>query len=286
MPPRIGIDSYSYHRLLGEIRPGEEAPWSSFRRGSLDAIEHALALGVDGVSLETCFLPSLDELDRGWLRDVARELEVVLAWGHRHGLEFGANPEALADLLAWLDCARAVGCSLVRCVAASPGFRGRAPVAEQIELTVEPLAIACARARELGLRLALENHGDLTAAELLELVERVGDDALGVCFDTANALRLGEDPAAAAALLAPRVRLVHLKDVEAMTPATDPVAGPCSVPFGDGAVPLGDVLARLERAGFAGLVCVEIGQLAGGMDELALIERSVAWLQDYESSNG
>jgi sugar phosphate isomerase/epimerase len=284
-PLRLGIDSYSYHRLLGEPRPGEAPPPRPFEHGSLEVIAHAAALDVDGVSLETCFLPPRDELELRELLDAAGPLELVLAWGHRHGLEFGASPGALADLLDWLELAPALGCGLVRCVAASPGFRGRAPVAEQIERTVAPLAAAAARARELGLRLAVENHGDLRADELLELVERVGDEALGVCLDTANALRVGDDPLEAVEALTSRTLMVHLKDVEPIGPGIDPVAGPCSVPYGEGAIPVASVLATLESSGFGGLVCVELGQLGPDADELELVARSVAWLRDYLTSS-
>jgi len=266
---RIGIDSYSYHRLLGEIRPGQTEPPLRWRPG--DVVRHAVALGVDGVSLETCFLDRHAPIDAG-------PLEVVIAWGHRHGLEYGANPDALRDLLDWLELAAASGCRLVRCVAASPAFRGRPYLG-----SAEPLAVAAARARELGLELALENHGDLRAAEVLELVERVGD-GLGVCFDTANAVRVGDDPVEAAALVAPFVRMVHLKDVEPLERVSDPVAGPCSVPYGEGVVDVAAVLATL--AGFDGLVCVELGQLAPGADELALVKDGATWLRRYASSNG
>src|SRR6266851_3065974 len=70
------------------------------------------------------------------------------------------------------------------------------------------------RGRASWVSSSRSNHGDLRAAEVLELVERVGDDSLGVCFDPANALRVGDDPVEAAALLAPLTRMVHLKDVE------------------------------------------------------------------------
>jgi sugar phosphate isomerase/epimerase len=267
--------------LLGELRTGETPAMSTLERGSLDVLAHAVGLGVDGVSLETCFLPPLRELDPAALLDAAGPLELVVAWGHRHGLEYGASPAALADLLEWLELAPALGCRIVRCVAASPPFRGRAAVVEQIAATVEPLATAAARARELGLRLAVENHGDLRAAELLKLVDCVGDEALGVCLDTANALRVGDDAAEAAALLAPLTLMVHLKDVEPITPATDPVAGPCSVPYGEGVIPVEAILATLRNAGFAGLACVELGQLAQDADERALVESAVAWLRAY-----
>jgi sugar phosphate isomerase/epimerase len=279
---RIGIDSY--HRLFGEVRPGETTPARSFALGSLDAVEHARSLAVDGVSLETCFLDPPDAFDPEALRDAAGPIELVVAWGHRHGLEYGESEAALADLLRWLGIAAELECRLVRCVVASPAFRGRDPVEVQLERTVRPLALAAARARELGLRLAVENHGDLRARELLELVERVDDDALGVCLDTANAVRVGDDAVEAATLLAPLTWMVHLKDVEPMEHVTDPVAGPRSVPYGAGVVPVAEVLRALASSD--ALVCVELGQLGGGDDELALVEQGVAWLRAYASSNG
>jgi 3-oxoisoapionate decarboxylase len=266
---RIGIDSYSYHRLLGEVRPGEDPPPRGFELD--DVLAHALELGVDAVSLETCFLERpLVLANHG--------LELVLAWGHPHGLEFGASDAALDDLLGWLEAAPALSCRLVRCVAASPRFRDER---DRVARSVTPLRIAAARARELGLTLALENHGDLAAAEIAELLELV--EGLGVCFDTANAVRVGDDPLEAARLLAPWTKLVHLKDVEPPDARTDPIAGPRSVPYGEGVVPVRDVLDALAADT---LVCVELGQLAPGADELELVEHSVEWLRAHASSNG
>jgi sugar phosphate isomerase/epimerase len=281
---RIGIDSYSYHRLFGEIRRGETAPARSFAPGSIEAVRHARSLGVDAVSLETCFLQPPGLLDPAALRAEAGSMELVVAWGHRHGLEYGASEAALQSLLEWIDVAGALGCRLVRCVAASPAFRGREPVAAQVARTVRPLTLAARRAGEVGARLALENHGDLRAHELLDLVAEVDDDALGVCFDTANAVRVGDDVVAATRLLAPLTWMVHLKDVERMETVTDPVAGPRSVPYGAGVVPVAGVLDALGPRD--ALVCVELGQLGDGDDELVLVEQSVAWLRDYASSNG
>src|SRR5581483_2794189 len=135
-------------------------------------------------------------------------------------------------------------------------------------------------------RLAIENHGDLSAAELVELLDLVGDETLGVCFDTANALRVGDEPRAAARQLAARTQLVHLKDVEPLALVDDPVAGPRSVPYGEGVIPVAEVLRVMEDAGYGGLVCVELGQLVCGADELELVEASVAWLRRYASSKG
>jgi sugar phosphate isomerase/epimerase len=282
LPPRvrIGVDSYSYHRLLGELRPGEPPAMDRFRSGDLDVIREARALGVDGVSLETCFLDPPDRLDAAALSAAADSLEVVLAWGAPHGLEFGASRGALADLLAWISLAPAAGCGLLRIVVGGPRLRGREPVEQQLERTVAPLVAACEGAAAAGVALALENHGDLTAAELLELLERVGHPALGVCFDTVNAVRVGDDALEAARLLGGRVRMVHLKDCEPLDRVADPVAGPRSVPFGEGVIPLESVLEELRRAGFDALVCVELGQLGPGDDERALVAACVEWLRE------
>ena len=52
--------------------------------------------------------------------------------------------------------------------------------------------------------------------------------------------------------------------------------------LGEGIGPLPELLAILERAGFDGPVCVELASLGGGpVDELAMIERSVAWLRAH-----
>src|ERR1700709_800513 len=95
---RVAVDTYSYHRLLGEIRPGEDDPGERFARGSLDAIAHCRALGADGISLETCFLDAPGTLDVPELAEAAGPLELTLAWGHPDGLGFGEIPGALDDL--------------------------------------------------------------------------------------------------------------------------------------------------------------------------------------------
>jgi sugar phosphate isomerase/epimerase len=272
---RVGVDTYSYHRLLGEIRPGEDDPGERLRRGTLDAIEHCRSLGVDAVSLETCFLAAPAGLDIGALQDEAGPLELVLAWGHPDGLAFGEAPEALDDLLSWIAVAPRISCSLVRLVAGSPRVRRDGEVHEQIARTVAPLRRAAEAAVEAGVELAVENHADLRAAELCELLEQVASPAVGVCLDTANALRVGDDPIDAAMVLAPWVRMLHLKDCEA---ADGSATGPRSVAYGRGVVPLEAVLAAVSPTD--PLTCVELGHLGPGpVDERALVADGVAWLR-------
>jgi len=277
---RIGIDSYSYHRLLGELRAGEVPAAERFAAGDLDPIREARALGVDGVSLETCFLKPPDRLDTAALAGAAGPLEVVFAWGAPNGLAFGHDEAALPALHAWLTLAASLGHRVMRIVVGGPSLRGREPVADQLERVAPPLSEAARLAETAGVTLALENHGDLTAGELDSLLGRVGSPALGVCFDAANALRVGDDPVAAVHLLLPAIHMVHLRD-SGPPEGVDPVAGPPSVPYGTGVVPIDGVLRALAAGGFDGLVCAEVAQVAPGVDERVLVAEYVGWLREH-----
>ena len=132
---RVGIDTYSYHRFFGEIREGEEDPgthWTTW-----DFLSRAAELGVDGVSLETCYL-DLDDLDfRERLALTVDEagLEAVLAWGHPGGLEMGTSQERLEDLLRVIDIAAAMGVPLVRMVVGTFTHWGKEPPHVSVERT-------------------------------------------------------------------------------------------------------------------------------------------------------
>jgi sugar phosphate isomerase/epimerase len=251
--------------LLGELRRGEPDPGWRLADGGPAVVEEARRAGAEAVSLETCFLDGPVSADG---------LAVVYSWGAPNGLEFGASEAGLADLLAWIE--RAEGTPLMRIVIAGPALRGREPIEVSLERTVRPLQAAAEAARAAGMQLAVENHGDVTAAELQWLLDRV---EVRVCFDTANALRVGDDVLEATELLAARIEMIHLKDVEPLTPDMDPVAGPGSVAYGTGVVPVEAVLDKLR---FDGLVCVELGQLGSGDDdEREMVAAGVGWLRAY-----
>lgn len=277
---RIGIDSYSYHRLLGEVRPGETPPGRRFGHGSLEVVDAARRLGADAVSLETAFLPAPGDVDAGALLRAAGAMDVIIAWGHPDGLRWGEDAAALEDLLAWIRLAPRLRCRLVRLVVAGPRLP-RDGDARRLERAAAAVARAVQEARRHGVALALENHADLTAAELAELAR--GCPGLGVCLDTANARRMGDDPVAAARLLAPYVRMVHLKDCAA-DDGGDPVAGPASVPYGDGVIDVGGVLDALGERVDDLAVCVELAQIPPDGDEHELVAQGIRWLRAWRDN--
>ena len=64
-----------------------------------------------------------------------------------------------------------------------------------------------------GVRLAVENHKDLRADELVALLKKLGSDHVGVCVDTGNSMALLEDPMDVVEALAPLAITTHFKDM-------------------------------------------------------------------------
>lgn len=273
---KLGIDSYSFHRFFGDVRPGESVVEERFPRGSLDVIGVAHRLAANSVSLQTCFLPFPSPSDVAELRRALGAIELVIAWGHPDGLAFGGAEGAAEDLRRWIAVAPALGCELVRLVAGNSGTdrRGR-----PFEFLAGALSQAVEAARSSGTQLALENHADLTVSEIERLLVLVGDPRLGVCLDTANALRVGDDPLDATMRLLPHLRMVHLKDVQGGP--FERSVGPRSVPYETGVVPVREIVATLAESKFAGHVIVELGYLGGGhVDEEALLTACFDWLAE------
>lgn len=280
---RAGIDSYSYHRLYGEVRPGEaprsEEPWPPDPR---PVVEHALQLGVDDLFLETCYLPPPGTLSV----EPPASLRIGFSWGHpwpagaHHGLDGGRSPAAEADLADWIAAAARHGHRLMRITLGSPASRGTEPASELIARLIDPVRRAADRAAAHGLTLAIENHGDLRAAELVEVIERVERPNLAVTLDNVNLIRVGDDMLDGVRRLAPWTALVQLKDHLPGDPTV--VGDPVCTALGAGVAPLEAILDLLVAAGFDGPVCVELASLGPGrVDELELIERSVDWLRAH-----
>ena len=237
--PLIGVDSFAYHRWFGE-----RLEWEDPRPERWDAhgfLRRASEHGADGVSLQTVHLtaPMVDAVAAD---AVARRLDLVLAWGHRSGLEGGANPTRLDDAMLWLDLAAAAGCRLVRIVCGDQTW-WPAPVEERLDRLVPQVAAIATRAASFGVDIAIENHADLIVADLVTLVERVECDNVGICFDLGNAARVGDDVLDAAARASALVRMVHVKDIRLQPDSIgDPAGWWPTAPLGRGDLPFAEAL--------------------------------------------
>jgi sugar phosphate isomerase/epimerase len=277
---KLAIDSYCYHRYFGEVYPGlQTAPDRSMT--VWDFLRRAVRLGVEGVSLEACYLPAGDNgfLDR--LRDAldASGLERVWAWGHPNGLESGTNRAAAKDLIRNLDHARRIGAGVMRIVGGSRRSRPDRWSVHKRRL-VRMLSGPVKAAQDHGIVLAIENHIDLLADEMVELLTTIDSPWLGVCLDTANNLRLFEDPLVVARALAPWARATHIKDVSVLRGDPKQFAFWPSVPLGEGLVDIAAIVGMLRKAKYKGLLAIEVDFLHPdyGAEDRA-VARSVTYLR-------
>jgi sugar phosphate isomerase/epimerase len=257
---KVAIDSYCYHRYFGEVYAGLQEPVDRTMT-VWDFLDRARRLGVAGVSLESCFLPTeADFLLR--LRDRLDSFgfERVWAWGHPDGLRSGTDHQAARDLVAHLGHARQVGAGVMRIVGGSRRTRP-ASFAQHKRRLGGMLRKLLPAAEDRGVVLALENHIDLTADEMVDLVGTLDSPWLGVCLDTGNNLRLHEDPVVVAAKLASLARATHIKDIGVRKGDPREFAFWPSVPLGKGLVDLGRVIGLLQEAGYKGLLAIEVDYL-------------------------
>ncbi len=281
---KIGIDSYCFHRFFGEVYDGQPPPGQPMAME--DFLAFAVELGVDGVSLESCFFPSMEN---SWFVELRAQLDDydldrVYAWGHPTGLEDGTNRSALEDLVAQIANADLIGAEVMR-VTPGPGpndwrYEPRQP---RLEVLAGWFQEAAREAGRRGIRLAAENHGDHTAKEMLWLVEAVGSPYFGVNFDTGNFVRLLDDPVAAMEKLAKHVFATHIKDVKVRSDVS-PAAWFffSSTPVGEGLIDMGQIVRLLVEAGYDGLLAVEIDHLHPDYryDEHLAVRQSIAELRN------
>lgn len=272
---KIGIDNYCYHKRY-EVEASSSKRWTT-----LDFIQRAKELQVDGVSIETCFFESFQKSYLEKLRNALDEanMERVLAWGHPSGLEGGKNLKAAEDLKSHFETTKILGARVMRIVASSWRFRHESHK-DQVDKVSEILKPIADIATSYDIKMALENHIDFTSDEVLEILNRVGSKHLGVNFDTGNALRMLEDPIEATRKLAPYTLSTHIKDIGIGKGSPQNRDFWLSVPLGKGVIDIPEVVSILKSVGYNGLLNVEVDVLRWDWpDEDVAVEESVKYLK-------
>ena len=281
-PMKVGIDSYCFHRFLGEVYPMQRPAPQPHTMDSV--LERAKELGCDGISLESCFFPEFSEKYLTGLRRKLDDLgfDRIYAWGHPDGLEAGGNAAAKAEMLAHIEYARLIGAPVMRVVGSSLMFRF-APHEPQLKILAEWFREATQIAARHGIRLAVENHIDYNSDEILWLIQQVGSEYFGVNLDTANFLRVLDDPVEATRKLAPHVFATHVKDIRPVKGVSvrDWYYFSC-VAAGEGLIEIDKIAQILKDAGYTGFLAFETDmphpEYAGREEEM--VAKSVRYLKD------
>lgn len=174
------------------------------------------------------------------------------------------DPSVVALLIMLLTSAERAGIPLV----GLPLVEGNTPeTPEQHDIVAENISHALALA-DVGTKIALE--ADLPAERIIALVEDIGSERVGVCYDTGNAMTFGFDAGADIRALGKRLFEIHFKDRIKGTRQ--------SVYLGEGSVNFPDVFAALKEVGYDGLAILQAWR---GEEYLADSKRQFEFLMDF-----
>jgi 3-oxoisoapionate decarboxylase len=241
---RIGFDHYT----IGHRQLSAEATLEFAQAHKLEGVQFLEPAVIDG---------ALDSERLAAFRSRADTMGLFLEVGlpspnpvrRMRELERAVEPaEHARELRKHVEAVAALGCKHARAYVGDRHDRFRTDVRwpDQCSLTLDVLKRLTPCLRDLGVRVALETHADLTFDELLSLVDALGSEVAGVTLDTGNlAMRL-EDPLEGVERLAPHVLATHVKDAALAFTAR----GLCwqARPVGSGILPIPDMLAALHAA--------------------------------------
>lgn len=250
---RLGIGSYTLTWACGV--PGHRPPRPLT---ALALCRRAQRLGVGVVQLcENIAFPRSE-----WAAVEATGLSIEIG---ARGLRSGALEAA------W-SAAQYFQSPFVRLVIDSPGHEPSP--AEALRL-LQPWA---ARARETGIRLAIENHDRFPAAVLADLVEKLGPDAAGVTLDTVNSFGAAEGVEHVVRTLAPHALSLHIKDFIIKRVPSQMGFTVEGCPAGEGMLNPARVLEALRASGRDPNVIIELWTPEAETLE-ATILREAAWTE-------
>jgi sugar phosphate isomerase/epimerase len=189
-------------------------------------------------------------------------------------------------MIRHIEHAAAIGAPVMRVVGSSLMFRF-APHEPQLKILAESFRRAALIAGRKGIRLAVENHIDYDSEEIKWLIDAVDSEYFGVNLDTANFVRVLDDPVEATRKLAKHVFATHVKDVV-------PVKGVSvrewyyfsSVAAGKGLVQIREIAQLLKDAGYKGFLAFETDMPHPDYEdqEERMIEESVQYLKETASN--
>lgn len=219
---KLGLGSYAFRWSIGIKDQQPPRPMTA-----MEVLEAAHAHGLSVVQ----YADNLP-LDR-----LSAEEHLALkarADGYGMTLELGTQSFDAAELARYIPIGERIGSNILR-------------VALDAEDALIPVRELAAQIRELlpegkraGLRFAIENHFNYPSPRMVELLDTVADEALGVCLDVANSICAGEWPMTTVRMLAPYTINLHFKDYQ-ITP------DPYGVGFRIHGTPLGEGRAELEE---------------------------------------
>jgi sugar phosphate isomerase/epimerase len=209
---------------------------SAYQKDPFAALKYIKTLGLDGLSFSSVLQmsPNLDQGKISELKAFADDLGLYLEAGIGKINPFNTAEETQVHALGngdyrigiekMISAGRKI--NIVEYWGLTAGyhpdysgyyandrFRTDVDWPDQLNATQKFLGKLAPLLRDLGCRINIENHDDITTFEVIRIIETLGSDILGMTFDVGNCVLRCEDPVRAARRSAPYVHMTHVKDL-------------------------------------------------------------------------
>lgn len=218
----------------------------SLRKSDPSCFEVAKTIGLDGVEVNLGGVSNgmqlrRPEVQQAYLAAARKQnLEIAsLAIGEFNNIALKSEPRAAIWLLDAIDVARVLG---VKVILVAQFYNGELKGDKLgTDRTVDLLKELAPRAEKAGVILGLENY--LSAAENLDILQRVSSPAVQVYYDVGNSTDKGYDIYSEIRQLKGRICQFHAKDANFM--------------LGQGRVDFKKVRAAIDDIGYRGWIQIE-----------------------------
>ncbi len=275
---KLGLDSYSYHLAFGahpDFAPRNKMDIFQF-------IERVKQLNLDGFQIDPMHLASRDKFYLQEISACAQENQLFL--------EYGAMGIEYSYLLNELDNCLKLNSAIMRTFIGFSRYDKKTNISQQIQNAIDHLNRIKFKAEELNIKIAIENHGDVTSDELIDIVANVSSPSVGICLDLGNPLITMEDPITAAEKMAPYTFTTHFKDYAIQM--TNYGFKVCGVALGEGNIDLAAGSKILKETTNLDKIILEL-PIEAQSDELLtlrtedeIVTRSVQYARDVLKIDG
>lgn len=225
---KLGLETESYHLL--------------FQNGQMDIfdfIRKTAELGLDGVMINIIAYPGDKYLHPKWGALGSAEpdhLDKVRNEIKKYGLfaEIDTRGTDHDHLTEVITIAHKIGADVIRTYCC-PGIYDKGLLDQAPENLKEIVPLL----KKYRIKLAVENHEEEIADEIIQIVKEVNSYWVGAHFDFGNSMMAWEDPVEAARKLAPYTYTTHFKDHIIIQDGDDYKV--CGVPAGQGNIDLDEI---------------------------------------------
>jgi L-ribulose-5-phosphate 3-epimerase len=230
--------------------------WTIGKTADPGSFELAKRIGLDGVQVDfgsgENSLPLFDEQLQQDILDAARtqKMEIAsLAMGVLNNVPYKSDPRAERWVRRGIEVAETMGAKIILLAFFGNGdLKGDEQGTNEV---VQRLRQVAPDAEVAGVTLGIESW--LSAEQHIDIIERVGSQAVKVYYDVANSHKAGYDIYKEIRRLGPLICQFHAKDYDNL--------------YGKGSIDFKEVRAAIDDAGYRGWLVIEGTKTPLGLEE-------------------